>query len=193
MKYISPIIILLWFVLSIYIGCGGLTSLELTDENDRISKLVVDAKDTIAVKLNGLSFENKSAANIYAEEKEHDRKARLAASIFPWLNFPYSFMGLMITSFAFGVLGGTISLLKGIALTNTNTENSKIFSLPLLGGGCGILILSIAYILPILIVSGETQVRPVTIVFVSLFAGLFTDKFFQWLASNFDKIFKTTP
>lgn len=190
MKIINAIVVPGWFLTALYFGCGGLTSLELTQDKAKVESMVIDAKDTIAVIYEGREYQNISAANIKKANDAYEKRYVLASSIFPWLNLPYTFLGLLLTSFAFGALGGSISLLKNMAIDNISIENIKAFSRPFLGGGCGIIILSVSYILPLLIVTGDTQVRSLSIVFVCLFGGLFTENFFLWLSSTFSKIFK---
>ncbi len=192
MNFFRAFAILFWFVNALYLGCGGLTSLELAQNKEEIEKMVIDQTDTVSVDYDGKNFINVSAANIYKVEKEYDKKFALASRIFPLLNLPYSFLALIITAFAFGALGGTISIIKGVAIDNIPLERSKILSRPFLGGGSGIIILSISYILPLLLISGETEIRSLSIVFISLFGGLFPVEFFNWLSSVFGKIFKTS-
>lgn len=183
-------IIAVWFFGSLYLGSGGITSLELAAEETRINELVVDANDTIPVILDEKEFKSRSEAIVYLEDKQFKENKKLAEGIFPWLNLPYTFLSLLITSFAFGSLGGSISVLRDITLDKPKIDEAKIFSKPILGGGCGVVILSISYILPVLIVTGETQIRTISIVFVSLFGGLFTEHFYLWLSTVFGKIFK---
>jgi len=190
MKVITAITIVFGFAGSLYLGCGGITSLELSQQKTEIEKMVIDARDTIPVIFDTLEFQNLSAAKIFKEDRNFEKRYQLAISIFPWLNLPYTFLGLLITSFAFGFFGGIVGILKEIVLEDKPIEKTKVFSSSLLGGGAGIIILSISFILPIIIVTGETEVRSLSIVLASLFGGLFNKRFFEWLSSIFGKIFK---
>ncbi|MFM7858538.1 MAG: hypothetical protein ACKO96_43115 [Flammeovirgaceae bacterium] len=191
-RFLNSTILFIWIVGALYFGSGGVTSLELTEERNRIDALEADNKDTVGVFYDGMKMKNKSLAEIRRQEKEFEAVESLAYKVFPWLNLPYRFLGLLITSIAFGILGASIALLRDITKELPTIENAKIFSKPFLGGGCGIIILSIAYVLPEILVSGETQIKSTTIVLISLFGGLFTEKFFDWFSSAFNRIFKPT-
>lgn len=191
-KILNGTILFIWMSGALYLGSGGVTSLELSEERKRIEALEADTKDTVSVYYDGMNLKNKSAAEIRKQEKTFEEIEKLAIGIFPWLNLPYRFLGLLITSIAFGILGASIALLRDITKDLPTIENAKVVSKPFLGGGCGIIILSVAYVLPEVLVSGETEIKSTTIVLISLFGGLFTDKFFDWLSTIFNRIFKPT-
>ncbi len=181
MKYLASIILVFWGVLSLYFGIGG----SLKTENYNEINKNYDFDDTVQVRHlpDNTVYKNYAELQLYKEDQK-------ALKIFPWITFIPSFVGTIITACFFGMLGAVISLLKDVALRNEKVEDVSYISIPLLGFLTGIVVLGLNYIIPIVLVAGENDIRPITLLFFSLFAGLFSPQFYNYLSNSTSKIFK---
>jgi len=170
----SIISLIFWGITSLYLGIGGC----LKTENYNFVSGQYNFNDTTKV----IDISNDLPYSNYAELKlaNEDNKS---AKIFPFLSIIPGYMGLILTACFFGMLGGIISILKDIALENIKPEDTKYFSIPLLSFFTGLVILGINYIIPTILVIGENKIRPITLLFLSLFAGIYTRQFYQFISS----------
>lgn len=93
-----------------------------------------------------------------------------------------------ITSCAFGVIGGIIRVVR-LAIERKSLSDSGYFKFPIMGVMVGILVLGISYLLPTFLSTSETKIDSTSLMFLSLFGGLFSSIFFNRLESVFkDKL-----
>lgn len=173
----SIIALTVWGVLSLYIGIGG----SLKTENFDVVSAQYNFKSNDSVKVGKISYKNYAEYALFKEDVKSE-------AIFPWLNAVPDFVGLILTACCFGMLGGLIFLIKEIALSVKKPEDVKYISIPILGFFTGIAVLGVNYIIPIILVSGENKIRPVTLLFFSLFAGMFAERFYKYLSSVADHV-----
>ncbi|MFT5779181.1 MAG: hypothetical protein ACI837_002138, partial [Crocinitomicaceae bacterium] len=104
-------------------------------------------------------------------------------------NYP-SFLLLILTSCSFGLVGSALLLTKKIVIGRIIPEYKDALLLPVLGLLSGIIVLGFAELVPTLLIEGEGVIRPITLVFMAFFSGLFVEKFYAWTEAKFDAIFK---
>jgi hypothetical protein len=180
---IPTIILLLWLSIGLYFGIGGLSRAKLDETLEKLEEDKIElTKNKINVSYDGLTFETKYELNYYLE-------AESIETSFPWATRISSFMGLIFTSFSFGLIGSLISIIKEVVFQNLEINRTKYISYPLLGILTGLVVLGLSYLLPTILIENQNQLRPITLMFLSLFAGMFCEKFYEKLSVYFNNIF----
>ncbi len=182
MKIIASIIFTLWLLLGLYFGIGGFVKADYFISKEKV-KSEISKSDTVSVEYDDILFENKASLKRYVEKQSIE-------SIFPWVFKTSDFTGTIITACAFGILGAVIQLLRQIVTVNKRPDELQYISLPLLGMMTSIVTLGITYLLPTIILTNGGAFNPTTLMFLSLFAGLYSEKFYEKVSSYFNKLFK---
>ena len=183
MKFLPIVILAFWLLTGLYMGIGGLTRAKLDDtllnlEQDK-EKLV---KDTVNIIYDGLDFS-------IQYELQYYREAESVEKIFPWALKISSFFILIMTALSFGLLGGVVSIIKEIVFDRKPLNDLQIWSLPILGLLTGFIVLGMSYLLPTVLVKNGGDIRPVTLMFLCLFGGMFARSLFEKLTAYFNKMF----
>lgn len=174
-RAVGGFFILAWLVISLYFGISGYLAVDLIHQSEKAER-EKSKPFTVGV----LEYSN-----------EYIFSYEMVIKIFPYLNKLTGSLALVMTAMAFGALGGVTRLLKQIAFEKLSTENVNFISIPLIGMLSGIFILGVAYVIPTILVAGDQRIRPETLLFLSLFSGLFSSRFYGWLSNNFNSIFKS--
>ena len=181
MKQLLYTILGAWILLSCSFGIQGVVLLNLQEKHNTAKENSV----AIEIEVDGILFTNKADLIIY-----NDLKNLTEFFIFrKLLDYP-PFLLLIITSCSFGLLGTCFYLIKQVSVQKVPIEELSIMLTPLMGIMAGVIILGIAEIVPTILVSESDSIRPITLVFMSFFAGLFIDKFLEWTEQKFSIIFK---
>ena len=179
-KSILPIIfIFFWFCLSLYFGTGGYNYINILNNSAKSES----NKDTVHVTYQKLSFSNKAALNKYLEEKAN-------SNLYPILDLLPTSLLILITVFSFGILGSITHLIKQVVIVNTNVEELKYISEPILGMLTGFIIIGLTYLVPSTLTTNDVELKPMSLMFLSFFSGYFSTKFYLYLNKVFEKIFK---
>jgi hypothetical protein len=183
MKIISFIILCMWLLAGLYFGIGGISRISVDEVTESIDKQK-DAlkKDTINIKLDGVDIENKYQLKYILEYSNLE-------NYFPWAIQLTTFSSFLVTSMSFGLLGAMINILIQIVFSASKIEDSNYVSKPLLGLLTGIVVLGLSYIIPTLIVKGNAEIKPLSLMFLCLFCGIYSDKFYEKMSNSFDKFF----
>ena len=181
MKILSILFLSICALSSLYFGIGG--SLK-TENYNEVGKNHNFNDTTQVTDTDNVVYKN------YAEMLLHHEDSQ-ALNIFPWIIYLPDFVATIITACFFGMLGGVILVIKKIAIYNEAIESINFVSLPILGFFTGLVVLGINYIIPTILVSGDTKIRPITLLFLCLFAGMFSNDFYSFLAKAIHKkVFK---
>ncbi|GEM_PF-854307 len=182
-KFIRVLIVVFWLIPSLYFGVGGYISIDLMDQKTKY--LISPSDSLINVAIAGINMDFKNYEHFKYEVNYQSSK-----NYFPWIDDFSDTFSVLVTALSFGIIGGLTRLLKQICFDEDKSILTvKVLSIPLLGMLSGIIMLGFSYLLPTLIVSGDQSIRPTTLIFLTLFAGLFSRKFYAWLNRSFDKIF----
>lgn len=165
-------------MVSLYFGISGYLVVDLIALHDKAIESKIDT-----VKVGDTAYPNKYYL-LYADDKVTIQNK------FPYLKDTTESLALIITALAFGAIGGLTRILNQFTFENKPLDQIKVNSLILLGSLSGIFILGITYVIPTILVSGDQKIRPETLIFLSLFSGLFSEKFYSWLSQNFNTFFK---
>lgn len=178
-KAIYALVFIGWISIGGYLGCAGYTKLKI-DELNNLGKTSGQGK---SVSLGNITFQNAFFMEAYQEEIK-------AIKYFPqfFLSIP-NILVFLITACSFGILGAQTFLVKIVAIDSELLINLKVISVPLLGALTGIIVLGLATTVPVLLISGESELKPVTLIFLCFFGGFYNAKFFNWLNDTIGNMF----
>jgi len=193
MKWIKISMLGFWIILGLYFGIGGIVTIQLNDIKDDKHKLgisdsstVTNATDTNSVIYNDISFKNKAALKEYLNSLPAENFDKVY-SFFD--NIP-DFMAQIITAFAFGLLGSIIRIILSVAYDKKRIQDVSHISQPLLGMLTGLVVMGVSYVIPTLLSKNSINVDPISLMFFSLFVGIYNKEFYDKLSSFFiNKIF----
>lgn len=181
------LILLLWTLPSLYLGLSGLCAAYVDEEIAKLDPKMEELKKT---PMNRTIDDLPPFTNAY--DYQYYMTARPYMQVFPLMAAIPSFLGLVLTSMAFGVIGAVTRIVLGIIKGEYPApENIHYISQPFLGLFIGLCVLGIAYLIPSLLTFNTGSIRPITLMFFSLFCGIYSDQFFQKLSETFIKLFKT--
>lgn len=168
-----------WLGFGLYFGLAGVLYTDLAEEKAAVITESLNAQGEKVFVYDGINFSSMEKARVYRDEMA-------ATGMFSWFRSLPSKLILFLTSMALGGLGGVIGVVKQVALANKNILELKPFWSPMLGALIGLLVLGISYLLPVLLTTtNEVEIRSTTLIFVSLFAGLYARQFLNFLESRF--------
>jgi hypothetical protein len=145
---------------------------EKTDESGKKSGEVV---------YQGISF-----SSIYDARAAIDKDQ--ITSLFKWTyNLPAS-LPLFITALSFGILGGIANVIYK-AIGGEVQTNQRVVLKPLFGGLIGLMVLGMTYVLPAVLTVDNSKVRPVSLAFLSMYAGAFSTHVYLWLEEKIKTLF----
>ncbi len=177
------IVLVIWISFGLYFGIGGIARIKLDETQQELeSDKEQLQKDTVNVRYEGIDLETKYELKYYLE-------VRSIENYFPWAVRLSSFVAMLLTAFSFSLLGAVIGIIKEVALKNIPVAETKYWSLPLLGLLSGLVILGLSYLLPTLLIKNGTEIRPLTLMFLCLFGGIFITSFYEKLSQYFNKLF----
>lgn len=170
-----------WISIGAYFGSAGYTKLKI-DELNNLGKSSGQGK---SVSLGSITFQNPYFMEAYQEETK-------AVKYFPefFLSMP-NILVFLITACSFGILGAQTFLVKRVAIDSELLINLKVVSVPLLGALTGIIVLGLATTVPVLLISGEAELKPITLIFLCFFGGFYNTKFFDWLNDTIGNLFSS--
>jgi hypothetical protein len=169
-----------WMIASLYFCIGGLTSIIIVEKSEEAQKLPL-FKDT------GLKDKNNDwVRNIPALEANEDYEKM--ASFYPMYQFCGDTFSYIITLISFGVLGTVVKILISITFGKKGLEENNLYTLPLLGGLLGLLVLVLSELLPeFKYKSGNDKL----FYSAAFLGGLYTKEFFTWLEKKFTKMLQS--
>jgi hypothetical protein len=173
---IKNLLIGLITIIALYFGTGGFIILQ----NEQLYEKAI-ALEKNEVISEGIPYYNKE---VMIAAKQQD----LILEIYPYAEKIPSILSFVLTAISFGIIGaiGKVvndTILKDAKLNDTN----NLLLVPIQGGIIGIIILGISYAIPILLSNDNVSLDPVTIVFLSLFGGIFYLNFYKWFTDVIDK------
>jgi hypothetical protein len=178
MVAIRPLIIAAWLFMAIYAGVAGWVASKAFENTG------VQSQADQFVEYEGLSFENKQSLQEFLHDSE-------GARLFPWIFAIPQELTPLVTSFAFGLLGGVIALLKKIAIDHSPVSTLPIIAGPLFGSLVGVMLFFISFLVPAIFIVGRTPPRTEALVGVSLFGGAFSERAFVWIEEEVRKLFSS--
>lgn len=168
-----------WLILGLYFGLAGILYADLMEEKTSTIQQQTTSEGDAVYMYDGVPFSSYEKAQMHQQEQD-------AQGLFKWFTYLPSKLILFITSMALGGLGGVIGMVKELALTKVKIVDLKPFWRPMLGALIGLLVLGLSYLLPVVLTTAtEVEIRSTTLIFVSMFAGLYARQFLQFLEARF--------
>lgn len=175
----STAIILLFFG-ALYFGSGGFIVLENEQKHEKA--ITLQKKEVL---YNNIRFYNK-------EVMESAKQQDLICEFYPYYQKIPSALNFIITAICFGIIGSIGKVVNDSIKNETILyEKKNLFLIPCQGAIIGIIVLGVSYTIPVILTSENVTLKPITVVFLSLFSGIFYENFYQWFLKNLnDNIFK---
>ncbi len=178
MGVVRSLIIIAWMFIALYVGSAGWVACKA------LENISVGSDSEHYVEYEGISFENKESL----QEFLHDSKG---AKLFPWIFAIPQELAPLITSVAFGLLGGVAGLLKKITIDSSPVSSLPVIACPAFGALVGVMLFFLSFLLPAIFIAGRNPGRTETLVGVSLFGGLFSEASYIWIDKQIKKLFSS--
>ena len=180
-SFLKILLLLIFTFGSLYFGLGGVIRANYDEE---VGQLVVDTEtesEDSKILYDGFEFEN------FSELKVHLATMRIP-QFYEWVVVDISgFMALVITSLCFGLLGSLIFLMRKNSRPISQLSLEQIILFPLYGMLTGLVVLGLSYIIPFFLTTDQANLRPISLMFLSLLAGTFIDVFYEKVLQFFKK------
>ncbi|WP_281226194.1 hypothetical protein [Flavobacterium aquiphilum] len=177
---IKTTIITILFFGALYFGSGGFIVL---DNEQQYEKALTLQKKEILYK--NIRFYNK-------EVMESAKQQDLILDFYPYYDRLPSALNFIITAICFGIIGSIGKIINDSIKNETLLhKKTNLLLIPCQGGIIGLIILGVSYTIPVILTSENVTLKPITVVFLSLFSGIFYENFYQWFLKNLnDNVFK---
>ena len=174
------LIVAAWLLSGAYFGSLGVVTLDIAERWEQIK-----AGDPLPVEKQYV-FDDEMMMypgqdKLVAEQLQLNKMPAFRA-----LNHLPEYLLLILASCAFGAMGATMRLVKKEAVDKVKFSVLNAVTFGALGLMVGMFILGVAQVVPAVLQTGEGEIRPVTLVFLSLFAGFFIESFLAWLEQKFN-------
>ena len=170
MKTVIIVTLILVGCASLYVGLSGWAKINF--DQSLTQKDVVDSKTSESVDYDNINFKNLAALR-------REREVERIRSFSPWIESLPEPLSFVLASLSFGCLGGVLAAFRKI-LVQRGAIDLSLLGLAFLSSFNGLLVLGISYVVPAALTANKVEIRPLTLLFLSLFAGLFSDYFFEW-------------
>lgn len=169
-----------YFVLFIYIGTGAFIGADL--HVTLTSKLPTESSLS-QYKYKGVVFKSEEVVKEVV-------KRETVGKYFPWiLDLPLTATVLLL-AFCSAAFGGIIKIFREIAIDHKDILDIPITYLSFFAGSLGLMVLGVSYLLPAALTASKNTPRPIAIMFLSIFAGIFCENTMEWLEKQNKKLFK---
>jgi len=119
-----------------------------------------------------------------AKEKEKFLK------FYPWVEKLPDLIVLLLTCCSFSLVGSSILVVRDLALKHENVITRSHTIVIISGFFIGLIILGLSYLLPVVLINEGGKIRPITLMFLSLFGGMYSNKLYEKLSHYVNKMFK---
>lgn len=165
------------FMIALYFGTGGYIILQNEQLYEKVKTL-----ENKEVEYQGITFYNKETMNAAREQG-------LIICVYPYAMKIPSFLSFLFTAVSFGIIGALGKVINDTIQQKVKIKDThNLILIPLQGGIIGIIILGISYTIPIILTNENVSLKPITIVFLSLFGGIFYLNFYDWFTHIINKI-----
>jgi hypothetical protein len=173
------LIVTIWLIGALYVAVAGWVAYKT------LEGVTVSSGPDQYVEYEGLSFQNKENLQEFLHDKQ-------SYSLFPWIFALPQELVPILTSIAFGTLGGVAALLKQILHDRLPVSNLPVFSRPVFGALMGFMLFLLSFLAPALFVtSSRPSARAETLAGLSFFGGAFSDLAFTWVEAQVRKLFSS--
>lgn len=162
------------FLIALYFGTGGFLILENDLKVNEVRNTKTTSENAQSLKMD--------LDNLLAEQT-------LIVEIYPYILKLPTVLSFLITAMCFGMMGAIAKVINDIIQARNKVEDTiNLLLIPLLGAFIGLIILGVSYALPTLLTNENISLKPISIVFLSLFGGIYYMKFFKKFLTAIDRI-----
>lgn len=166
---------------SMYVGVGGLVRANYDEEIGKISEDSKSISPGASIMHDGFEFQN------FSELQAHLARQQIPV-FYKWVIIRLNgFMALVITSLSFGLLGSLIFLMRKNLPSISELPSEQVILFPLYGMLTGLVVLGLSYIIPFFLTTNQTNLRPISLMFLSLISGTFIDVFYEKVLQFFKR------
>jgi hypothetical protein len=170
MAVLRALVIISWLLIASYTGVAGYIACKALENTSTTS-----ADQSVEYK--GINFENKESLQEFLHDNE-------GSKLFPWIFVLPQELAPLITSVAFGLLGGAGATLKKVTIDHTPIASVPVFTMPIFGAFVGVMLFFLSFLLPAIFVVGRNPARTETLIGLSLFGGGFSEQAFLWISEQ---------
>ena len=109
---------------------------------------------------------------------------------YPWMEDLPDIIILLLTCCSFSLLGSYILITRSFALKKRPVQVGGHPAMILSSFLIGLVIMGLSYILPLVLINEGGKIRPLTLMFLSLFGGMYSNAFYEKLSKYVDHMFK---
>jgi hypothetical protein len=169
-------------IIAIYLGVGGFLILR----NDQLFNESLALKSS-PVTYDGVTFNTK-------EEMEAVQQQDLILCVFPYADRIPSVLSFLLTAISFGIIGAIGKVINDTIQGGTRLRDVKnLLLITVQGAIIGLIILGVSFTIPVVLTNEKSSLNPVTVVFLSLFGGIYYLKFFNWITNVISKVVFEDP
>lgn len=176
--FFRSLMIAAWLLVAFYVGVAGWVACKALENTS------IRSNSDQYVEYEGLSFENKESLQEFLHDSE-------GAKLFPWIFALPQELAPLITSMAFGLLGGAAGLLKKIAIDRSPVSTLPVVTYPVFGALVGVMLFFLSFLVPTVFIAGRNPARTETLVGLSLFGGLFSEAAYIWIDEQVRRLFSS--
>lgn len=176
---IAIVVVVILGIVSMYLAAAGWVIANLD------TKISTETKKSNSTE-EGVVYQGVSFANIYEARLAIEREK--VTTIFQWVYGIPASLPLLMTALSFGFLGGISNVIYK-AIGGEVQTNQRVLLKPFFGGFIGLMVLGITYVLPAVLMANGDSVRPISLAFLCLYAGAFSNHVYLWLEEKIKSIF----
>lgn len=169
-----------------YIGVGGIGNEEYNNKLTALNNLKPESNDTVSVSDGFVEYRNvleMRRIEIVEQQAKFQR-------FYPWMESLPEIIILLLTCCSFSLLGSYILIARGFTLKKRKVDLAGHPTMILSSFLTGLVIMGLAYLLPLVLINEGGKVRPYTLMFLSLFGGMYSNTLYEKLSKYVGKMFK---
>jgi hypothetical protein len=186
-KLTNQLLIFVTCLCGLYIGIGGLGHEDLTDKITTLNGQKAEISDTVAVRVRGLVYPNIYELKKANVAEQYTRFMRF----YPWMKNLPDIIILLLTCCSFSLIGSYILVARNFNAKRISANLSDHPSMIMSGFLTGLVVMGLSFLLPKVLISEGGKIQPYTLMFLSLFGGIYSNALFKKLSKYVDEMFKT--
>ncbi len=185
-KIVNQLLFCFICVLAFYIGVGGLGNEDYSNKLAALNNLKPEGSDTAALKEGLIEYQNVLEMRRIEVVEQHNKFMRF----YPWMEDLPDIISLLLTCCAFSLLGSYILIVRGFTVRKRKVDLAGHPAIILSSFLTGLVIMGLSYLLPLVLINEGGKIRPFTLMFLSLFGGMYSNTFYDKLSKYVGQMFK---
>jgi hypothetical protein len=169
-----------------YIGVGGLGNEDYNNRLTALNNIKPEGVDTISVREGLVQYQNVMEMRRIEIVEQQAKFIRF----YPWIEELPDIIILLLTCCSFSLLGSYILIARGFALKKRKVFAAGHPAMIVSSFMTGLVVMGLSYLLPLLLINEGGKVRPFTLMFLSLFGGMYSNTLYDKLTKYVGQMFK---